>query len=52
MFCGVTTPSITRRTFLALAAAAPFADALAQAKRPPFGIQLYSVRGELMKERD
>jgi sugar phosphate isomerase/epimerase len=50
MFCDVTTPSITRRTFLALAGAAPFADALAQARRPPFGIQLYSVRGELMKD--
>ena len=46
----MTTPSITRRTFLALAGAAPFATALAQARRPPIGIQLYSVRGELMKD--
>lgn len=41
---------MTRRTFLALAAAAPVAGALAQARRPPVGIQLYSVRGELMKD--
>ena len=41
---------MTRRTFLALAGAVPFATALAQARRPPMGIQLYSVRSELMKD--
>jgi sugar phosphate isomerase/epimerase len=47
----VTTPSsITRRTFLALAGAVPLATALAQGRTPPVGIELYSVRNELMKD--
>jgi sugar phosphate isomerase/epimerase len=41
---------MTRRTFLALAGSVPFVSALAQAKRPPVGIQLFSVRNELMKD--
>jgi sugar phosphate isomerase/epimerase len=41
---------MTRRAFLALAGAVPFVPALAQAPRLPIGIQLYSVRGELMKD--
>ena len=50
----MTPHSITRRTFLALAGAMPAAAALAplhaQARRPPVGLELYSVRGELMKD--
>ncbi|HET7220135.1 MAG TPA: sugar phosphate isomerase/epimerase family protein [Vicinamibacterales bacterium] len=46
--------SISRRSFLALAGAMPFAaSALAaamQSKKVPVGIELYSVRGELMKD--
>jgi sugar phosphate isomerase/epimerase len=42
--------SITRRAFLALAGALPFASALAQGKRLPVGIQLFSLRGELAKD--
>ncbi len=39
---------VSRRTFLALAGALPFAaSALAQSKKIPVGIELYSVRGEL-----
>src|SRR6185503_11174915 len=44
--------TFSRRDFLAAAAAAPFAAsaALAQSKKVPIGIELYSVRGELMKD--
>jgi sugar phosphate isomerase/epimerase len=46
-----TTTSVTRREFLATAAAVPFAaSAFAQSNRVPVGIELYSVRGELMKD--
>lgn len=50
--------SMTRRTFLALAGAIPLASAarlspgqaFAQGRRPPIGIQLYSVRGGMTKD--
>lgn len=45
--------SMSRRTFLALASAVPFgASALARAqfKRVPIGLELYSVRTELMRD--
>src|SRR5262245_58867460 len=43
--------SISRRAFLAMAGAAPFAaSALAQTSKIPIGIELYSVRNELMKD--
>ena len=44
------TPS--RRDFLAAAAAVPFAAsaALAQSKKVPVGLELYSVRGDLVKD--
>ena len=42
--------SLTRRSFLALAGALPVAAALAQGRKLPIGIQLYSVRGELTKD--
>jgi sugar phosphate isomerase/epimerase len=47
----MTTP-LSRRDFLAAAAAAPFAasTAFAQSKKIPIGIELYSVRGELVKD--
>jgi sugar phosphate isomerase/epimerase len=46
-----TTTSFSRRAFLALAGAAPFAaSVLAQKKKIPIGIELYSVRNELMKD--
>lgn len=44
---------LTRRSFLALAAAAPLAaaaSARAQGKRPVVGLELYSVRDELVKD--
>src|SRR5687767_7578744 len=43
---------ISRRDFLAAAAAAPFAasTAFAQSKSIPVGIELYSVRGDLVKD--
>lgn len=41
---------MTRRGFLALAAAVPAASLLAQARKPAIGLELYSVRGELMKD--
>jgi sugar phosphate isomerase/epimerase len=42
---------LSRRTFLALAGAMPFAASLlAQMKKVPVGIELYSVRGELKKD--
>ena len=47
----MTTISLSRRAFLAMAGTAPFAaSALAQSKRVPVGLELYSVRGELMKD--
>ena len=42
--------SISRRSFLALAGAAPFALAAHKLKRVPVGIELYSVRDELKKD--
>lgn len=45
------TTDLSRRAFLALAGAAPFAASLlAQGKKVPVGIELYSVRGELTKD--
>jgi sugar phosphate isomerase/epimerase len=42
--------SISRRSFLALAGAAPFAFAAPKGKRVPVGLELYSVRDELSKD--
>jgi sugar phosphate isomerase/epimerase len=42
--------SITRRSFLALASAAPLALGAQRRKRIPVGIELYSVRDELAKD--
>ena len=42
--------SISRRSFLALAGAAPFALAARSVKRVPVGLELYSVRDELTKD--
>src|ERR1051326_6015240 len=42
-------PSLARRSFLAIAAAAPLAGA-PQRKRPPIGLELFSVREELAKD--
>ncbi|HKQ72947.1 MAG TPA: sugar phosphate isomerase/epimerase [Blastocatellia bacterium] len=42
--------SISRRSFLALAGAAPFALAARSVKSVPVGIELYSVRDELAKD--
>jgi sugar phosphate isomerase/epimerase len=43
--------SLSRRSFLAMAGALPFAaSAFAQTKKVPIGIELYSVRNELMKD--
>src|SRR5215468_3952210 len=42
--------SISRRTFLALAGAAPFALAAHKVKIVPVGLELYSVRDELAKD--
>ena len=43
--------SLSRRAFLAMAGAAPFAaTAFAQTKNVPIGIELYSVRGDLQKD--
>ena len=41
---------ITRRLFLALAGAAPFAFKMPAAKRIPVGLELYSVRDQLTKD--
>ena len=41
---------ISRRSFLALAGAAPFALGSTKAKRVPIGLELYSVRDELAKD--
>ncbi|HZF38197.1 MAG TPA: sugar phosphate isomerase/epimerase [Blastocatellia bacterium] len=42
--------SISRRSFLALAGAAPFALAAHKGKSVPVGLELYSVRDELAKD--
>jgi sugar phosphate isomerase/epimerase len=42
--------SLSRRSFLALSAAAPLARALPAGKNIPIGIELYSVRNELAKD--
>src|SRR5215470_9301926 len=42
--------SISRRSFLALAGAAPFALAAYKSKRVPVGLELFSVRDELEKD--
>jgi sugar phosphate isomerase/epimerase len=42
--------SISRRSFLGVAAAAPMASAAAQGKHIPVGLELYSVRDELKKD--
>ena len=47
----MTTTHLSRRTFLALAGAVPFAGPLfAQRGTVPVGLELYSVRGELKKD--
>ncbi|HXE79868.1 MAG TPA: sugar phosphate isomerase/epimerase [Vicinamibacterales bacterium] len=47
----MTPRALSRRAFLAVAGSAPFAAAaFAQKKTVPVGIELYSVRGELMKD--
>lgn len=45
-----TSTCITRRSFLALAAAAPLAVSAQNRKRIPVGLELYSVRNELAKD--
>lgn len=42
--------SLSRRSFLALAAASPLAFTAPKAKRIPIGLELYSVRDELAKD--
>lgn len=42
--------SISRRSFLAMAAAAPLVSAAPQRKTIPLGLELYSVRDELAKD--
>jgi sugar phosphate isomerase/epimerase len=42
--------SISRRSFLALAGAAPLAIAASKVKQVPVGLELYSVRDELAKD--
>ena len=44
------TSGLSRRHFLALSAATPFASASAQSKSIPVGLELYSVRSELAKD--
>src|SRR3954467_12361825 len=44
------TTNLSRRSFLALSAAAPLVPALAQKKNVPVGLELYSVRDELAKD--
>jgi sugar phosphate isomerase/epimerase len=46
----MTTSALSRRAFLAMAAAVPAASMLAQKRLPAIGLELYSVRGELMKD--
>jgi len=45
-----TNDAISRRSFLALTAAAPLAAAYAQGKDIPIGLELYSVRDDLAKD--
>jgi sugar phosphate isomerase/epimerase len=42
--------SFSRRSFLAMTAATPLVPAVAQGKRIPIGLELYSVRNELQKD--
>ena len=42
--------AISRRSFLALAGAAPFAFGATKSKHVPVGLELYSVRDELAKD--
>ena len=42
--------TISRRSFLATAAATPLAIAAARGKQVPIGLELYSVRGDLAKD--
>ena len=42
--------SLSRRSFLALSAAAPLAPAMAKSKHIPVGLELYSVRNELKRD--
>src|SRR6266404_7857026 len=42
--------SFSRRSFLALAAAAPLAPAMAKSKHIPVGLELFSVREELKQD--
>src|SRR3954467_3935420 len=44
------TTNLSRRSFLALSAAAPLVPALAQKKNIPVGLELYSVRNEFAKD--
>ena len=46
----MTRDSLSRRAFLAVTAAAPIASAVAQGKKIPVGLELYSVRDELQKD--
>jgi sugar phosphate isomerase/epimerase len=46
----MTAPDISRRSFLALAAAAPLVSAAPQGKQMPIGLELYSVRDDLQKD--
>ena len=46
----MTRDSLSRRTFLAVAAAAPIASAMARDQKIPVGLELYSVRDELQKD--
>ncbi|MGH9455191.1 MAG: twin-arginine translocation signal domain-containing protein, partial [Terriglobia bacterium] len=43
--------TLSRRSFLALAAAAPVGAAMAAQRHIPVGLELYSVRDELKKDR-
>ena len=42
--------NFSRRSFLASAVAAPLTRAVAQGRRPPIGLELYSVRDEMTKD--
>ena len=44
--------SLSRRSFLAIAASAPFAAAAPQGKHIPVGLELFSVRDQLAKDLD
>lgn len=41
---------ISRRSFLALASAVPFVPAAMKGKRPPVGLELFSVRDQLKQD--